>query len=52
LVIPFLWIRDLDSDPFFASARTKTEFTEIRSAAIECQKDFLAETQHMEQAQR
>jgi eukaryotic-like serine/threonine-protein kinase len=33
----------LDSDPLFANIRTKPEFVEIRSAAINCQKKFLAE---------
>ncbi len=39
----------IDSDPFFASVRAKPEFAEIQSAAIACQKDFLAERQRMQQ---
>ncbi len=33
----------IDSDPLFASIRRKPEFGEVRSAAINCQKKFLAE---------
>jgi TolB-like protein/Tfp pilus assembly protein PilF len=33
----------IDSDPLFASIRRKPEFGEVRSAAISCQKKFLAE---------
>jgi serine/threonine protein kinase/tetratricopeptide (TPR) repeat protein len=33
----------IDSDPLFASSRGKPEFGEVRSAAINCQKKFLAE---------
>ncbi len=33
----------MDSDPLFANFRRKPEFAEIRSAAIGCQKKFLAE---------
>jgi hypothetical protein len=33
----------MDSDPLFANIRPKPEFVEIRSAAINCQKKFLAE---------
>jgi serine/threonine protein kinase/DNA-binding winged helix-turn-helix (wHTH) protein/Tfp pilus assembly protein PilF len=33
----------LDTDPFFAGLRAKPEFTEIRSAAIACQNNFLAQ---------
>jgi len=36
----------IDTDPFFANLRSKPEFAEIRSAAIACQKSFLAETVH------
>jgi len=33
----------VDTDPFFKSVRAKSEFAEIRSAAIACQEKFLAE---------
>jgi serine/threonine protein kinase/DNA-binding winged helix-turn-helix (wHTH) protein/Flp pilus assembly protein TadD len=33
----------IDSDPFFASVRGKPEFAEVRSAAIACQNNFLAQ---------
>jgi serine/threonine protein kinase/DNA-binding winged helix-turn-helix (wHTH) protein len=33
----------IDSDPFFASVRSRTEFAELRSAAIACQNKFLAQ---------
>jgi serine/threonine protein kinase/DNA-binding winged helix-turn-helix (wHTH) protein len=33
----------IDSDPLLASLRAKPEFAEIRSAAIQCQKNFLAQ---------
>jgi hypothetical protein len=33
----------MDSDPLFANIRPKPEFAGLRSAAIECQKKFLAE---------
>jgi len=33
----------IDSDPFFASVRTKPEFAQVRSAAIHCQEKFLVE---------
>jgi hypothetical protein len=33
----------IDSDPFFPNVRGKPEFAEIRSAAIACQNDFLAQ---------
>lgn len=33
----------IESDPFFASLRTKPEFAEIRSAAMQCQNNFLAQ---------
>jgi serine/threonine protein kinase len=33
----------IDSDPLFANIRRKPEFGEVRSAAINCQKKFLAE---------
>jgi len=33
----------IDSDPFFANIRRKAEFGEVRSAASNCQKRFLAE---------
>jgi hypothetical protein len=32
----------MDSDPLFANIRSKPEFGQLRSAAIECQKKFLA----------
>jgi hypothetical protein len=32
----------LDSDPLFSPLRQTTEFQEIRSAAMDCQKEFLA----------
>ena len=32
----------LDSDPLFSTLRHTTEFQEIRSAAMDCQKKFLA----------
>ena len=38
----------IDSDPFFVSVRAKPEFAEIRSAAIACQKGFLAERERMQ----
>ena len=38
----------IDSDPFFVSVRAKPEFAEIRSAAIACQKDFLAQRERMQ----
>jgi hypothetical protein len=33
----------MDSDPFFASLRTNPEFVKLRSAAMKCQQDFLAQ---------
>ncbi len=33
----------MDSDPLFANIRRKAEFGQVRSAAINCQKKFLAE---------
>ena len=33
----------IDADPFFASVRNQPEFAELRSAAIACQNDFLAQ---------
>ena len=33
----------IDSDPFFASVRSQTEFAELRSEAIACQNNFLAQ---------
>ncbi|MGI9167835.1 MAG: hypothetical protein ACR2G5_15895 [Pyrinomonadaceae bacterium] len=33
----------IDSDPFFTTLRAKPEFAEIRSAAMECQNNFLAQ---------
>ena len=33
----------IESDPFFTTLRAKPEFGEIRSAAIECQNNFLAQ---------
>jgi hypothetical protein len=33
----------IDKDPFFKSVRTKPEFADIRSAAVACQENFLAE---------
>jgi len=38
----------IDSDPFFANVRPKPEFADIRSAAIACQKGFLAERERMQ----
>jgi hypothetical protein len=32
----------MDSDPLFDSLRHRTEFQEIRSAAVDCQNKFLA----------
>jgi hypothetical protein len=33
----------MDSDPLFSNIRREPEFAAIRSAAINCQKKFLAE---------
>jgi serine/threonine protein kinase len=33
----------LDTDPLFAALRSKPEFTEVRSSAITCQNNFLAQ---------
>jgi len=33
----------IDSDPFFASVRKQPEFAELRSAAMTCKNDFLAQ---------
>lgn len=33
----------IDSDPFFTSLRARPEFKEIHAAAVECQKNFLAQ---------
>ena len=32
----------IDSDPYFTGLRSKTEFADVRSAAMACQRDFLA----------
>ncbi|HEV2688187.1 MAG TPA: hypothetical protein VGV35_06525, partial [Bryobacteraceae bacterium] len=32
----------MDSDPLFGKLRSRPEFAEVRSAAITCQKDFVA----------
>jgi tetratricopeptide (TPR) repeat protein len=33
----------IDSDPFFTTLRAKPEFGEVRTAAVKCQNDFLAQ---------
>jgi serine/threonine protein kinase len=33
----------IDTDPFFASLRTRSEFGEVRLAAVQCQNTFLAQ---------
>jgi DNA-binding winged helix-turn-helix (wHTH) protein/serine/threonine protein kinase/Tfp pilus assembly protein PilF len=43
----------MDSDPFFASVRTMSEFAAIRAAGMACQKNFLAARERVQQqAQR
>lgn len=38
----------MDKDPFFANLRSNSEFAELRSAAIACQKAFLTERERVQ----